>query len=386
MNQSGRRLVPRASITVRGKSEPVSRSGEISPGVAVELLKILRCPHDFSVLDPHGEDRLNCQKNHAFPVIEGIPVLLRSDQPETLWVAGASWKSANNWMEGLDRSDPRFVSTLGVSDKLRASISLALKRKSECAVDPVISHLVLATSGYLYEKLIGKLDSTPIPHLRMERGDGKTLLDVGSNWGRWTMAAAMSGYRVVGLDPSIGALLTAKRLAEKLGLRCWFVCADGRFLPFVDQSFSRVFSYSVLQHFAETDTILCLRDVGRVLEKGGISLVQMPNHYGVRGFYHRWRRGFRPAAGFEVRYWKPKDLVRVFRQTIGASKLSVDGFLGLGIQASDYRIVPLKSKIVILTSEILRHLAKIFPPLKFAADSLYVSSVSMIERHRQTSE
>ncbi len=357
------------SAAISGRVRDLSASSQVAP----ELLNVLRCPYDRTPLTAKAE-RLNCQSNHAFPVIEGIPVLLRSDEPETLWVAGASWERANLWVDGKDRSDPRFIATLGLGEAERASLVATVQQAPKNGVDAVISHMVLATSGYLYESVLGNLSKIPIPHLRLEAGQG-ALLDIGCNWGRWTVAAAAKGYRAFGIDPSIGALLTAKRLAEKLGLSCQFVCGDGRFLPFAPNTFSKVFSYSVLQHLSETDATTCLKEVGRVLEPEGVSFVQMPNGRGIRSFYHLWRRGFKPATGFDVRYWTPKELIRVFNETIGKSQLSVDGFLGLGIQPSDFKILPWKSKIVILVSETLRAITQVFPPLKQVADSLYVRSV-----------
>ena len=79
-----------------------------------------------------------------------------------------------------------------------------------------------ATNGILYKDAIGKLDHYPIPVLRMPPGAGRRLLDIGCNWGRWSIAAARLGYRPIGIDPSLGAVLAAKRVSEKLGLDVQF--------------------------------------------------------------------------------------------------------------------------------------------------------------------
>ena len=54
---------------------------------------------------------------------------------------------------------------------------------------------------------------------------GSRLLDLGSSWGRWSIAAARKGYSVVGLDPSLGAVLAARRGHEdNLRVGLWPQC------------------------------------------------------------------------------------------------------------------------------------------------------------------
>ena len=84
--------------------------------------------------------------------------------------------------------------------------------------------------------------------------------------------------------------------------------ADGRFLPFPDGSFSRVFSYSVLQHLSKENVQIVLPEIRRVLKTGGEAMVQLPNVFGLRSLYHEIRRGFRETRDFEVRYWTIPEL------------------------------------------------------------------------------
>jgi hypothetical protein len=65
----------------------------------------------------------------------------------------------------------------------------------------------------------------------------------------------------------------------------------------------------------------------------------------------------------------------IFNKTIGKTSLGVDGYLGLGIQKSDLRLMPLYYKAVIIVSEILRNISEIFSPIVYLADSLYVKSI-----------
>jgi SAM-dependent methyltransferase len=201
------------------------------------------------------------------------------------------------------------------------------------------------------------------------------FLEIGSNWGRWCIAAAQRGYRVVGIDPSLRSILAARRVARQLGVPALYLVADGRYLPFADATFQQVFSYSVLQHLSKQDVGTVLPEIRRVLQPSGRCLIQMPNVFGVRCLYHQARRGFRETRDFEVRYWTVPELKRVFGSAIGPSQVAVDGFFSLNPQISDVRLLPRRYRPIVHASEGLRQLSAAVPPLAYVADSLYVTSV-----------
>jgi SAM-dependent methyltransferase len=266
-----------------------------------------------------------------------------------------------------------------VSPQQLAELKVRLKTHQTTPepIDPIISFLVGATSGNMYAELTGTMTTIPIPNLRLPPAKSEELLlDIGCNWGRWSIAAARSGYRVIGVDPSLGAVLAAQRLADDLGLgdRIRFVVADALQLPFATDTFDTVFSYSVLQHFSTDDTITAIKAAASVSKTDALLSIQMPNRFGIRCLFHQLKRKFRPPNGFEVRYYSPSMLNRMFSYYYGPSRLSVDGFFGLGIQPSDKHLMPWQKKLVINTSEVLRRLSIVARPLMFAADSLYVSA------------
>lgn len=336
------------------------------------FVRLLQCPYEGSELFEDGENTLNCAKGHSFPVVDGIPVLLSTVLPDTLWVLSASLKLSNDWVNG-NRSDPYFINTLGLTAEQRSELGQRVSHSNEEDVDPVISYLVAATSGYLYEDLVGSLSKVPIPSIRIPSGNG-VLLDVGCNWGRWSIAAAKKGYKTIGIDPSIGALLAAKRLSKQLGLDCSFICGDARTLPIQRETIDNVFSYSVIQHFSKEDAALTLAQIKRVMKMGGSSLIQMPNAKGLRSAFHVYKQRKHAPTGFDVRYWVPYELKHKFSELIGPSLLTVDGFFGLGIQLSDWSMLSMKAKVVILASETMRFLTNLVPFLLTFADSLYVFS------------
>jgi 2-polyprenyl-3-methyl-5-hydroxy-6-metoxy-1,4-benzoquinol methylase len=213
-----------------------------------------------------------------------------------------------------------------------------------------------------------------MPRLRLPAGGSKPFLEVGCNWGRWCISAARLGYQTVGIDPSLKSIRAAKRVSKQLGIEADYVVADGRFLPFRDHSFDQVFSYSVLQHLSKENARTTLAEIRRTLRVGGNALVQMPNVFGVRCLYHQIRRGFREGRDFDVRYWKPAELLSAFTETIGPSQLSVDGYFSLNIQPSDLHLLPARYRALVHASEGLRWISGKIPILTKVADSLYISA------------
>jgi SAM-dependent methyltransferase len=317
------------------------------------LFTVLACPADRGPL-ARQNDSLRCSAGHEFPIVEGVPVLL------------------------LDRPDHTHEYAEQTLEALRSGAGSAPSEPdADDGIDSFVQGEILGTSGFLYAHLQGRLPRYPIPQMRLPRGDGKTLLDLGCNWGRWTLAAARAGYRPVGIDPSLRAALAGRRVARQLGLDVGFVVGDGRALPFADQAFDVAFSYSVLQHFAKDDARATLAEMARVTTPGGKVLVQMPNLLGIRQMYNCARQALRRERHrFRVRYWLPWELRRTFEDLVGPARVSVDGFFSLNPQATDLDLLtPLGAKVV-RASEALRRLSQRIRPLGLVADSLYVESVN----------
>jgi 2-polyprenyl-3-methyl-5-hydroxy-6-metoxy-1,4-benzoquinol methylase/uncharacterized protein YbaR (Trm112 family) len=314
-----------------------------------ELLQLLVCPRDHQALQE--EDRqLLCPSGHQYPIVEGIPILLLSETPQT-------------HVEGTRSLQ------VGAS---RGSTPIRFSDKPSGEIDPFVQNVIAATNGLLYLGLVGKLTGYPIPYLRLPPGGGKRFLDIGCNWGRWCVAAARMGYRPVGIDPSLKGIRAARHVAQQLGIDAQYVVADGRYLPFASGTFDQVFSYSVLQHLSKENANLILREIARALHSAGSFLVQMPNSFGIRCLYHQARRGFREGRDFDVRYWSPRELILTFRAIFGSARIVVDGFFSLNPQISDVNFLPWKYRAVVYSSEVLRKISSRLSPLAYVADSLYV--------------
>lgn len=337
----------------------------------LSCLSILACPRDG--LELVQSDRLlRCSKGHQFPIVQGVPVLLRDDVSQTLNAGAISLRAAWADVEGKN-GDPLFIETLAIADHEKDGVRRALSQPSH-AVDPVISFLVAATNGILYKHLVGSLTEPPIPTLPLPEGGGRSLLDAGCSWGRWSMAAARQGYRPTGIDPSLGAVLAAKRLAARLSVPFIGVVGDARFLPFQTGAFDAVFSYSVLQHFSKPDARASFEELRRVLRAEGRAVIQMASAFGVRSMQHQARRRFREPVEFDVRYWTPGELLRVFRATFGEADMQADCYFGLGLQPSDAHLMPPAKRAVIRCSNALKRLSAVMTPLVYIADSVYLRS------------
>lgn len=336
-------------------------------------LKNLVCPVDKTALE-YKNNLLVSASGREYPVVSGVPVMLVEGVDQTIALANASLERARGSEHVIDkRAEEYFLESLGISENEKQGI-VKLLESQDLKVDPVVQFIIGATSGYAYKDMIGKVNEYPIPELRLPEGNGKSLLDIGCNWGRWSIAASRKGYDVIGLDPSLGAAMSAKRVAGQLGLSIRFIVGDARYLPFREELFDQVFSYSVLQHFSKENVEVTLQEINRVLNPNGKYLIQMANYLGVRSLQHQLKRKFREAEDFEVRYWSIPELKKSFNKSIGSSEISVDCYFGLGLQKSDKKFMSAPMKIAISVSEVLRKISEIFPPIKYLADSVYVAT------------
>jgi SAM-dependent methyltransferase/uncharacterized protein YbaR (Trm112 family) len=332
------------------------------------LSDLLACPVDGSPLMPDGDEWVSAH-GRRYPSVQGVPVLFRPEVDNTLAAMAQSRAMAGR---GHAEMDPWCVDSLGLDERQKKPLMEALKRSGQ-DVDPVVEQMIAATCGNLYLGLVGNLPRYPIPHFRMKHGGGRLLVDLGCNWGRWCIAAAREGFCPVGIDPQLGAVLAARRVAQQLGIKAHFICADARHLPLRAGVADAVFSYSVIQHLSREDVNAVIKSAGAVMKPGAELMVQMPNVMGARCFYQWARRGFNDGEGFNVRYWTLGQLRRAFG-AIGTVDFSIDCFFGIGLQPADADLMPAKWRLLLSASESLRKLEGVWPGLALLADSVYVNT------------
>jgi uncharacterized protein YbaR (Trm112 family) len=146
---------------------------EPTPDLDARILDLVVCPRDKLKLDPR-DGSLFCANGHEYPVLGGVPILLVSDSAPTHIEATRSLAA------GRLRELPLHGATpIGLT------------------VDPWVNEEIAATNGMIYLPVQGKLTEYPIPAIRLPRGNGQLLLEIGCSWGRWCIAAAQAGYRPV---------------------------------------------------------------------------------------------------------------------------------------------------------------------------------------------
>jgi SAM-dependent methyltransferase len=315
----------------------------------------LACPNDKQPLSV-TEGALQCPRQHRYPLVGDIPILLDQEVPDSHPYFEESRRAAQ-------------ASGNGASPD-------ATSAPSAESVDPFVQQEIVKTNGILYRGVLGQLRRYPIPNIPLPRASaGESLLDVGCNWGRWSMAADQHGYRTIGIDPGIAGVQAAYRVAAALGRNPSFVVGDGRSLPFPDGTFDVVFSYSVLQHFSKQDARLSVNEAARVTRPGGKVLVQLANLFGVRQLYNQARDSVRGEQNpFRVRRWTPGEMLSAFHELVGPSRLFADGYFSLNAQASDVDLLRPFPRAVVQASQALKHASLRFPPLARLADSVFIEA------------
>ncbi|MEI6180326.1 MAG: methyltransferase domain-containing protein [Chloroflexales bacterium] len=104
------------------------------------------------------------------------------------------------------------------------------------------------------------------------------LLDVSCGEGDFLRFASRSGYAAMGIDFSLAAL---QKLDRRSGTNVSAVAANAQGLPFADASFDVVTNIGSLEHYF--DPIEGVREMARVLRRGGTAVVLLPNAYGIFG-------------------------------------------------------------------------------------------------------
>ncbi len=97
----------------------------------------------------------------------------------------------------------------------------------------------------------------------------ETVLDIGCGHGVQTTCLATKSKKVVGIDIAEKDLEAARRVAKFLDDRvdCEFRCVRLEQAHFEENSFDKIYSFSVLEHIANYDEVL--RESYRVLKPGG---------------------------------------------------------------------------------------------------------------------
>jgi 2-polyprenyl-3-methyl-5-hydroxy-6-metoxy-1,4-benzoquinol methylase len=165
------------------------------PGVAEEVLAILRCLDCQAPLNPGAEGLVCSECGRQYPAVKGVVRFVGAQ--EYAGSFGFQWTLYN-----------------------RTQLDDATSQRSERAFR--------RRTGFRPEDLAGKL-----------------VLDVGCGMGRFAEVATRWGAHVVGIDLSLASEVAAKNLADRTAT---IFQADVFKLPFAPGSFDYIYSIGVLHH------------------------------------------------------------------------------------------------------------------------------------------
>ena len=243
----------------------------------------------------------------------------------------------------------------------------------------IVQQQIAATNGIHFLNTIGTLSEYPIPEIPVPHASksGELLLDIGNGWGRWLVAAANKDYIPVGIDIRLEFCETARKVLEANGKNGYSVVADLQNLPFLNNVFNVVWSFSVIQHTHLDRFTRCLSHVERILADNAYCYLEFPNRNGIR---NRFGPASKPNSSdfdsWDVRYYTPMEYEKIFRVFFDNYKYYNHSVLGIGILPGDAKYAKgLKNKAIIGASRALSNLAELIPPMKSIADSIYIKSV-----------
>ncbi|MBD0287532.1 MAG: methyltransferase domain-containing protein [Bacteroidota bacterium] len=252
-----------------------------------------------------------------------------------------------------------------------------------------VQQQIAATNGYHYENLIGELGEYPIPDIPIERAsEQKLLLDIGCGWGRWLVSSALKNYIPIGIDLRLEFCETARQVLQDHGLKGYTAVADLKHLPFKENVFDVVWSFSVIQHTHKLRLLSCISHIHRILKSKGYCFLEFPNKGGIRNRFGPVKEEHKTKDDYNawsVRYYSIKEYRKFFYDTFKNFYFRNHSFLGIGILPNDLQFAKgLKNRLGIGTSLLLSKIAEIIKPLTYFSDSVYIKCNKQTGKANQT--
>lgn len=177
------------------------------------------------------------------------------------------------------------------------------------------------------------------------------LLDLGCGEGVFSKMAAKNGIEVVSLDVKPVFV----RTSSSLGKRIVPIVGSAGELPFKDDAFNAVMFLNVIEHLDSVDGLRCLKEIRRILKRGGNLLVSTPNTFGLVSFYGRL---IEKAANYKFCAWDPTH-VKLYSPNEIITILH-----GLG-----FKIIDARGYFMIPELPIPKKINMLFDPLRFHSSS-----------------
>jgi SAM-dependent methyltransferase len=210
----------------------------------------------------------------AYPIVLGIPDFRVEPDP---WIG----------LEDDREKARRLIATTPELD-LAASVAAywAMTPRTPASLARRFTEHVLGGEARAAEWLDAVERETPVP--------AGPWLEIGCASGDMLAAARRRGIPMVGVDVAMRWLVLARRRPALADGAQPLVCANGEFLPFAGEAFSRVVSVGTLEHCRRADAVL--RETARVLRRGGDAAMRTTNRYSLLPEPHVdvWGVGFVP--------------------------------------------------------------------------------------------
>lgn len=243
-----------------------------------------------------------------------------------------------------------------------------------------VQQQISATNGIHYGDRVGKLLNYPIYELPVPPVTNNGLfLDIGCGWGRWLVAGSNKGYIPIGIDLRLEFCETSRKVLSDLQKDGYTVVADLENIPFKDNLFNLIWSFSVIQHTHYKRLTNCLSHINRLLTSDGYTRLEFPNKLGIRNKISNVKNSERVKDDYNswcVRYYTPKEYKEVFDEYLSDFSYTNHSFLGIGVLKEDLKYVSFKNKVLCSASLLGSMFAEIIPGLKTYSDSIYIDAKS----------
>ena len=141
--------------------------------------------------------------------------------------------------------------------------------------------------------------------------ENRTVLDVACGTGYGLPLLKQHARWVIGVDVDLDAAKTAQ--AELVNSFGHVIVADGRQLPFEDDSFQVITSFETLEHLEQRDRFLS--ETARVLSPEGVCIISTPNAN------HTLPVNGKPRNPYHVHEYTPQELLSELSQHFGSVTL-----------------------------------------------------------------
>ncbi|MCX7678187.1 MAG: class I SAM-dependent methyltransferase [Spirochaetes bacterium] len=160
---------------------------------------------------------------------------------------------------------------------------------------------------------------------------GERILDCGCGWGRVLKPVLDRGGDAVGCDISHNMLRAARDHLSKYNHHAKLVRGDATNLPFADESFDTVYCLLVLQHLSKDNGIEVLREISRVLKKGGKAYIRVPSRFSPENLLFAFLQFisihvFRLHDPIRMRFYRIGEIKKICRKFFSHCEITAHEF------------------------------------------------------------